>query len=255
MPGSRQPEMDFFGHLESLRRRVIAALLVFLAAAILFFSLMDRIMPLLTSSAGRMGIKLYVMAPFEKLIAYMKASALLGAAAALPVAASLAGSFVAPALGARARRLIAPAIAIVCLFVLAGAVLAWFVMVPFAVGFFANFSSGDGIEPLWSLGSYISLVSGLVAAMALVCLIPPVLLAFIRAGLLQVSTLAKGRRHAIVAIAIIAAVVTPTVDVVTQCIVGTAMWGLFEITLILGRIIAPSRVPTENRTEAIDGQT
>ena len=245
--------LDFFGHLEELRRRLVTAFAAFVIASAGFFALMDRLMPIVTAPADRLGIKLYAMAPFEKFAAYMKASALAGATVALPVALALAAAFVAPALGPRWRRLLAPGIVTVCLFVLAGVALAWFALVPFAVGFFARFAPGDGIEPLWSLASYISLVAGLVAATALVCLVPPLLLALVRSGLVKASTLARGRRHAVVAIAVVAGVVTPTVDVVSQVAVGAALWALFEITLVLCRIVAPERLRAER--EAIDGQT
>jgi sec-independent protein translocase protein TatC len=248
-------ERGFFDHLEILRRGIVGVLLAFLAAASAAFAFMDRIMPLFTAPATKMGLSLYALAPFEKFTSYLKASALLGAIAAIPLAASLAAAFVAPALSPKARRSLGPGVAILCLFVLAGAALAWIVMVPFAVGFFASFASGDGIKPMWSLGSYVSLASGLVAAMALIFLAPPVLLALMRAGILKASTLAKGRRYAIVAIAIVAGVVTPTVDAISQCIVGASLWGLFELTLLLGRIIAPSEGRRGPSTEVLDGQT
>lgn len=248
-----EAEMDFFGHLEALRHRLLAAFLAFIAAALAAFSLMDSLLPFLVRPAERLGIKLYAMAPLDKLAAYMKASAIAGTALALPIAIALAASFVAPALSPRARKLLAPGIALVCLFVSAGVALAWFALVPFAIGFFARFGSGDGIAPLWSLGSYISLVAGLVAGTGLACLAPPILLALVRAGVVEVAALARGRRYAIVAIAVVAAVVTPTVDVVSQLIVGAALWGLFEITLILGRIITPGRARRGSLAEAEHG--
>jgi len=247
--------LDFFGHLEELRRRLITIFAAFVLAFAAFFALMDRLMPIVTTPADRLGIKLYAMAPFEKFAAYMKASALAGATVTLPVALALAALFVAPALGPRWRRLLAPGIAIACLFVLAGVALAWFALVPFAVGFFARFAPGDGIESLWSLASYISLVAGLVAATALVFLTPPLLLALVGSGLVKASTLARGRRYAIVAIAVVAGVVTPTVDVVSQVAVGAALWALFEITLVLCRIIDPEGKRRRAEKEAIDGQT
>jgi sec-independent protein translocase protein TatC len=251
----KKPEMGFFDHFEELRLRVVAVFLVFVLATLGAFSLMDRIMPLLSLPAADFGVRLYALSPFEKFIAYLKASALLGAAFTLPVAAALVASFVAPALGPRARRALIPALVLVCGFVLAGAALAWLVMVPFAIRFFAHFAAGDGIEPLWSLGSYVSLVAGLVSATALLCLVPPALLGLIRAGLLRVEALARRRREIIVAIAIVAAVLTPTVDVVSQCAVGVVLWAMFELTLLLGRLIAPARAAREGGTimEGRDG--
>jgi sec-independent protein translocase protein TatC len=247
-------DLDFFAHLEDLRRRLVAAFAVLILASAAAFSRMDSLIPFLTGPAARAGIRLYAMAPFEKFAAYLKASVLAGATLALPVAAALLAAFVAPALKSASRRLLAPGIAAVCLFVLSGVALAWFAMVPFAIGFFARFASSDGIEPLWSLGSYISLVAGLVAATAIVCLIPPLLLGFIKAGILRTSTLAKGRRYAIVAIAAIAGIVTPTVDVVSQVVVGAAMWGLFELTLLIGRLIESGRARREAPKGGLVGQ-
>ena len=256
MPGDQgKTELDFFGHLEELRRCLVTIFTAFVLASAAFFALMDRLMPILTAPAERFGIKLYAMAPFEKFAAYMKASALAGATVALPVAMALAAAFVAPALDPRWRKLLVPSIVTVCLFVLAGVALAWFALVPFTVGFFVRFAPGDGIEPLWSLASYISLVAGLVAATALVCLAPPLMLALVRSGLVKASTLGRGRRYAIVAIAVVAGVVTPTVDVVSQVAVGAALWALFEITLVLCRIVAPERERRRAEGEAIDGQT
>ena len=120
-----------------------------------------------------------------------------------------------------------------------------------------------GIEGMLLGGAFTGVVigslwggwAGLVAATALVCLAPPLMLALVRSGLVKASTLGRGRRYAIVAIAVVAGVVTPTVDVVSQVAVGAALWALFEITLVLCRIVAPERERRRAEGEAIDGQT
>jgi len=233
--------LDFYGHLEILRRGVLLVLLVFALGFAGAFFFMEDIMPFFTSSAARMGLKLYVLGPLEKFYAYLKVSALCGGAVALPFGLWSAAAFVAPALAARSRKSLGMGIGILFLFIVSGVLLAWMALVPFAVGFLSSFASGDGILPMWSLDSFVSLATGLIVAMALLCLVPPVLLVLMRAGILGVRTLAKARRYVIVAIAILAGVITPTVDVVSQCIVGACMWGLFEVTLILGRLFTPRR--------------
>jgi len=254
MPGTRiGAEMGFFDHLELLRRGIIVSLAVFAVAACAFFFFMDGMMPFIIAPIKAMGLKLYTHAPYEKFTAYLKASAVLGACAAAPVAASLAAAFLAPALEPRARRSVSAILIAVIAFAFAGAALAWFYLVPWVVRFFAGFASGDGIVPLWSLDSFVSLAAGLIAAAGLVCLVPPCLMVLMRFGFVKPSTLAKGRRYAIVAIAIVAGVITPTVDVVTQLIAAAAMWGLFEITLLIGRIISPRADKRAARTEDIDG--
>jgi sec-independent protein translocase protein TatC len=256
MPGTRNgAEMGFFDHLESLRRGVLVSLVVFILAASAAFFFMDRIMPFLLRPADRLGVKLYAFAPFEKFVAYLKASAVLGAGAAMPLAASLAAGFVSPALGAKARRSVPAIVAAVVAFMYSGVALAWFWLLPFAVRFFFLFASGDGIEPMWSLSSFVSLAAGLVAASGMVFLVPPVMLLLIRLGIVKPSTLAKSRRYAIVAIVLLAGFITPTVDVVTQSIVAGVLWALFEITLIVGKIVAPKPEALEAQREEHDGQT
>jgi sec-independent protein translocase protein TatC len=242
MPGTRiGAEMGFYDHLDVLRRGIIVSLFVFVLAASAFFIFMDDLMPFILLPIRNLGIKLYTHAPYEKFTAYLKASAVLGAGLAIPVAAGLASAFIAPALGQRARKSIAFILVALLAFALAGAALAWFAFVPVVVRFFARFAAGDGIDPMWSLNSFVSLIAGLIAATGIVCLVPPSLLVLMRFGIVKPSTLAKGRRYAIVAIAVIAGVITPTVDVVTQLVAAAAMWGLFEITLLLGRLVSPER--------------
>jgi sec-independent protein translocase protein TatC len=249
-------EMGFFDHLETLRRGIIATLAAFVLAAFAFFSLMDSLLPSLLAPARTLGLALYAFSPYEKFVAYLKLSAVLGAGAALPLAAGLAAGFVAPALKPRARRSLAFATAALIVFFAIGAALAWFVVLPAAIKFFASFAAGDGVEPHWSLDSYVSLASGLLAAMGIVCILPPTLLAAMRLGIVEPSTLAKGRRYAIVVIALLAGILTPTVDAVTQCVLALAMWGLFELTLVVGRISAAARrrtVAVSMVKEASDG--
>jgi sec-independent protein translocase protein TatC len=254
MPGTRLgADMGFFDHLETLRRGIIASLAVFAVAACASFFFMDALMPLILAPVKAIGVKLYTHAPYEKFTAYLKASAILGACVAIPVAAGLAAAFLAPAFEPRVRKSIAAILVAVLAFAFAGAALAWFAFIPWVVGFFSGFAAGDGIEPLWSLNSFISLAAGLIAAMGIVCLVPPGLLVLMRFGVVKPATLAKGRRYAIIAIAIAAGVITPTVDVVTQLIVAAAMWGLFEITLLFGRMLAPREKKLIEKTEDIDG--
>jgi sec-independent protein translocase protein TatC len=238
MPPARDAaEMGFFDHLEILRKGIVACLILFILAAGVFFFFMDSLMPTFLRPVERMGIKLYALTPYEKFLAYMKASALLGAGTALPAAAGLAAGFISPALARKTRKSLVFMLTVLLLFSFAGIALAWFFLLPVTVRFFSGFAVEDGIAPLWSLGSYISLASGLIGAVGLVCLLPPLLLFLIRLGALRASTLAKGRRHAIVGIAIVAGLLTPTVDVFTQIILGFAMWALFELTLLLGRLV------------------
>lgn len=243
----------FFDHLETLRRGVLATLAIFVLAASVSFFLMDRIMPYALAPIRGLGLGLYALAPFEKFTAYLKASAVLGAAVAAPVAAALAAGFVAPALGTRARRSIGFVLAALLAFAFAGAALAWFAVLPFTLRFFARFAAGDGIEPMWSLGSYVSLAASVLVASGIVFLVPPCLLALMRAGVLSPATLAKGRRYAIVAIALAAGAITPTVDVVTQLVAAAVMWGLFEITVLIGRLVSPERDRRASKEEERHG--
>jgi sec-independent protein translocase protein TatC len=230
--------MSFVGHLEELRLRLLRVLLFLVLAWIPAFVFTDRLLPFLLSPLGAQAENLVCLRPAEKFMTYLGLSFAAALLASLPVLACQLARFVWPALEGRQKRQALPFLAFDLLLLAGGLAFAWFLLIPFATDFFLGFGSRDGIRTLWSLGEYAGMAGGLLVASALVFQLPPVLLFAFRAGLLRVAEVARYRRHAIILIFILAAVITPP-DILSQCLTAVPLWLLFELTLLLGRRIGP----------------
>ena len=120
------------------------------------------------------------------------------------------------------------------LFVL-GVLMNYFIIFPFAFRFLDSYQVYAEVHNQISLSSYISNLLMLSLLMGILFEIPIVNYLLAKAGLLQAETLKKYRRHAIVAIAIVAAVITPTGDAVTLTLVTVPIYLLYEASIIIVR--------------------
>ena len=141
--------------------------------------------------------------------------------------------FVAPALYDQEKRHAAPIIIWGTLLFIFGVLMNYFIIFPFAFRFLNNYQVYSEIHNQISLSSYISNLLMLSLLMGILFEIPIVNYLLAKAGLLQAETLKKYRRHAIVAIAIVAAIITPTGDAVTLTLVTLPIYLLYEISIII----------------------
>ena len=141
--------------------------------------------------------------------------------------------FVAPALYEKEKRHAAPIIIWGTLLFLLGVLMNYFVIFPFAFRFLDNYQVYAEVHNQISLSSYISNLLMLSLLMGILFEIPIVNYLLAKAGLLQAETLKKYRRHAIVAIAIVAAVITPTGDAVTLMLVTLPIYLLYEASIFI----------------------
>ena len=141
--------------------------------------------------------------------------------------------FVAPALYVREKRHAAPIIIWGTLLFVLGVLMNYFIIFPFAFRFLNDYQVYSEVKNQISLSSYVSTLLLLSLLMGALFEIPVVNYLLAKAGLLQAETLKKYRRHAIVAIAIVAAVITPTGDAVTLALVTIPIYLLYEASIII----------------------
>ena len=141
--------------------------------------------------------------------------------------------FVAPALYDNEKRHAAPIIIWGTLLFVLGVLMNYFVIFPFAFRFLNNYQVYSEVHNQISLSSYVSNLLMLSLLMGILFEIPIVNYLLAKAGLLQAETLKKYRRHAIVAIAIVAAVITPTGDAVTLTLVTLPIYLLYEASIFI----------------------
>ena len=152
-----------------------------------------------------------------------------------PVIANQLWAFIAPGLYAKEKKAFLPFLIATPVLFTSGAALAYFVVMPTAFRWFLGFEGTRGglkLEALPGTGDYLSLVMQFILAFGVSFLLPVLLLLLNRAGIVNRAQLAGMRRYVIVAITIVAAVITPP-DVVSQLMLAIPLLLLFEASLLI----------------------
>jgi sec-independent protein translocase protein TatC len=235
-------EMSFFDHIEELRKRLLIAL-VSLAVGVtvsLFFG--EKAVAILTLPIGGLD-KLQSIEITENIGVYMRVSLLMGVILAFPMVIYQLLLFILPGLNIREKRSVLMAIPFATLFFVGGVAFAYFVMLPAALPFLINFL---GVTTNPRLSSYISFITDLLFWIGVVFELPLLVYVIARFGLLTPKSMLKYWRQAIVIIAILAAVITPTVDPVNMSLMMIPLVGLYFISVLFAWFANRSR----NRQDA-----
>jgi len=233
--------MSFFGHLEELRWTLVKSVGVYLVFAILIGIYMkefnDVLMwPFRHVAEGNPDIKIdlgttTIMEGFTVVIQMCFLGAL---APAAPFILYFVGRFISPALSDKELKLVMPSCLAAILLFLLGSAFSFFLLVPSTLKVSVEINQLLGFVMRWTPGSYYSLLTWLVLGVGAAFEFPLLIVLLVYMGVLRVATLTKYRRHAIVVIFIIAAVVTPTPDPVTQTMFAVPLYLLYEIAVFIG---------------------
>ncbi|MDR0451846.1 MAG: twin-arginine translocase subunit TatC, partial [Treponema sp.] len=197
---------EWIEHLEELRRRIIAVLVVFTTAALGAFAFSGPIAAFLTGPVSDLGVQLYTFNPAEKFMAYLHLAVWTGALISAPFCLLQAGLFIWPALRGK-ERVFAPAalIAVPSLFI-AGAAAAYRFLSPVVLAFFLGFASSDGIQPLWGFQEYLAMLYALMLAFGLLLQTPLLLLFAFATGIVTPRQAARARPYIVFLIFLAAAI-------------------------------------------------
>ncbi len=232
----------FLSHLIELRERLVRSLLVFAVACVpaLYFSaeLYDVLAdPLIQSlPQGSRMIATGVITPF---LIPMKISMMAGFLIALPFLLYQAWSFVAPGLYAHEKRLVLPLVVSSTLLFLLGMVFCYFIVFGKVFAFISSFAP-KSISVAPDIEAYFNFVLGMFLAFGLAFEVPVVVVVLVLAGLVTVEQLREWRGYVVVAIFVVAAVVTPP-DVVSQIALALPMCVLYEVGIVFGQVITRRR--------------
>jgi sec-independent protein translocase protein TatC len=227
--------MSLLEHLEELRSRIIVIAIAVLVAAVAGFVLADPLVALLRAPLADSGADLIQTGVGEALGVRMQLALMTGIALAMPVILYEIWAFVTPGLTRPERRLVWPLLGAAVVLFAAGVALGY-VLIPLAVGFLLDFSV-EGVEPLIGLGDYIGFVTTFLIAFGLALQFPVILYVLARVGILSYAFLSRRRRWVVLLIALFAIVITPGDIVIGSFTLALVMYGLFEVTLQLIRIM------------------
>jgi sec-independent protein translocase protein TatC len=241
MTDSHEPEVlppedpsvkPFLDHLEDLRWLIIKMIVALTAAMLLAFfyarELLAVIIWPLKRTAGDPERFLYSLEVTGGFTLAMKLAFYAGIVLACPFLLYFIAEFILPALTPKEKKLLNPVfLAGVGLF-LAGVALAYFAVIPAGLRFFLDYNKYLGIRSQWVIENYVSFISQMCLAFGICFELPLVVLALAKLGLVTAKFLREKRSYVIVIIFIIAAVITPTTDMVNQTLLALPMCVLYE---------------------------
>lgn len=229
--------MTITEHLEELRRVLIVCLTALgLATVVTYFGFRSQLLALLTRPVKDLGVSLVYITPWEAFFTSIKISFLAAIFLALPVILWQIWSFVLPALHPHERRLVYIIMPFSLLLFAGGIAFGYYVVFPAALRFLLVTVS-EGFQPLITISKYLGFLTTFVLPFGLVFQLPLVVVLLTKLGLVTPRFLVKNRKLAILIIFILAAVLTPTPDVISQLLMGLPMVLLYESSIWLSYLV------------------
>ena len=229
-------EMSFLDHIEELRWRIIYALIGIVLFTIVAWIFIDPLVDfVLLKPARDANASLQNLRPFGQLFLYVQVAIIVGIVASLPNIFYQLWQFIAPALKKRERKYILWIVFFSTFCFLAGIAFAYFVMLPLAMKFAAQFGS-EAIKNEFSIEEYMSIIISVMLAAGVVFELPMISFFLSKLGILTPLFMRKYRRHAIVIILILSAILTPGADPVSQVILAVPLVLLYEISIFISKL-------------------
>ncbi len=221
---------SFFAHLDELRRRLFKTLLVFTAAALAAFNFTDSLLPWLIAPAG----KLVFTAPAQAFSAHVTVAVVVGFVVSFPFILYQIWAFTAGALKPNERRFIIFFGPLSLLFFAMGVAFAFFVAVPMAYRFLMGFAS-PLLVPMISVENYMNFLGSMVVAFGAAFELPLVMAFLAAIGIATPEFLRQKRKHAIMGILVLSAVLTPP-DIMSMLSLAIPMCFLYELGIVFVRM-------------------
>lgn len=238
-------EMTFWDHLDVLRASIVRCVVALLAAAIGLFFFKDFLFDDLILAPSQEDFFLYrwigadisfnlinleVTAQF---MIHMKMTFLCALVLTFPYLIYKIWEFIAPALYEKERKAVRKAFIFASSLFYVGVVVGYSLIFPLMLNFFADYQVSSAVPNTFSLSSYISLLTSMVLTFGIVFEFPTVIALLSSLGIVTKDLMKKYRRHAICAVLILAAVITPSGDPFSLAVVSLPLYLLYEFSVFI----------------------
>jgi len=238
----------FWDHLDELRDRLIKMIVVTVLLSVVAFCMKDWLFDIVLAPRTSAFITYRWMGiePFsihlmntgltEQFMIHVKTAFWVGFLLASPYLLYELFAFVSPALYANERRYSIWIVGSAYVMFMVGTLLNYFLIFPLTVRFLGTYQVSPEVANMLTIQSYMDTLMMMSLVMGLVFELPVVSALLGKMGLLRASLMRTYRRHAVVAILVIAAIITPTTDAFTLFVVALPIWLLYEVSIQLVRI-------------------
>ena len=237
-------KMSFLEHLDELRKRIVRSCLAVAVGILVTFAYINPIFNFIlapTRKALPPGVKLIYTQPGEAFSLYVQIALIMGVVFASPFIMYQVWMFIAPGLYSNEKRLAIPFVLFTTIGFVAGAAFNHYIAFPFMMAFFASFNTAE-LAFMPKLEDVFGLYTKMLIGMGLVFQMPTIVYFLARIKLITARFLAKNFKYAFLIIFIVAAVITPTGDMMTQAIFAAPMVGLYLLSIAIAWIVGPKRI-------------
>lgn len=251
---SEEAKMSFWDHLDALRGVLLRVLAVTAVLGVVTFCFKEalfevvlapkdsdfvtyRLLGLASEMAGggmdTFSVQLISTGLASQFMLHMQTAFCVGLLLASPYALYQLFRFVSPALYANERRYAVSVVGWGYALFLLGVAMSYFLVFPLTFRFLGTYQVSGDVENLITLQSYISTLLTMCLSMGIVFEIPILCWLFAKLGFIDAAFMRRYRRHAVVGILVVAAVITPTSDMFTLLVVSLPMWLLYEASILI----------------------
>jgi sec-independent protein translocase protein TatC len=237
----RDPDhMSFFEHLGELRKRIFYSLGFIMVFFMISWAFVDTIYYWLSIPVLRYmkeGEKLAFTSLPEPFMMYIKLAFISGLFLASPFIFHQLWLFISPALYKKERRMVFPFVFFTTFFFLLGGAFGYFYVFPFACRFFLHI--GEDFRAIITIREYFTLAFRVLIGIAIIFELPILVFLLSKIGILTSRFLVKYFKYAVVVIFIIAAIITPTPDIITQSMFAGPMILLYLLSILIAKVAGP----------------
>lgn len=238
-------EMTFWDHLDALRASLIKVIVTFLVVAIGLFPfkvfLFDNLILAPTKSdfwiykllGADFSLNLVNIELTTQFMIHMKMTLLCAAVLVFPYMVYQVWKFIAPALYSNEKNAIGKAFLLSSFLFYAGVVISYLIIIPLMLNFFSGYQVSADVPNMFSLSSYISIFTSMALTFGIVFEFPILTILLSNLGLLHRESMKQYRRHAVCAIVVLAAVITPSGDPFSLAIVAIPLYLLYEFSVLI----------------------
>ena len=236
--------INILEHLDNFRKRIVRSLIAVCIGVLIGFAAINPVFDFVMGPTRRAlppGSKLIYTQPGEAFSLYIQIALIIGIIIAMPYVMYQLWRLIGPLMPKSTRKFAIPFVLFTTLGFVAGAAFTHYIAFPYMMGFFASFNTPD-LQFLPKLEDVFDLYSKMMLGMGAVFQMPTVVFFLAKAGLVSARFLWRSFRYAFLIIFIVAAVITPTGDMVTQTIFAAPMVGLYILSIIIAWIFGKARI-------------
>ncbi len=246
-------EMTFLEHLEDLRKRIWYAFLALVVGVVPGWIFHKEIYTILAKPVTQYlpeGTKLAYTSLTAPFMLYMKISFLAALFLTSPFIFYQLWLFIAPGLYKKERKYVFPFVFFTTVFFVAGALFGYLFVFPWACRFFL--AMGADFQPVLKVDEYFSFTLRILLGIAAVFELPTLVYFLSKLGIITAGWMIKNFKYAVLVVFILAAVITPTPDMVTQSLVAVPMLGLYGLSILIAFVVKRGKDRERRKSEAGD---